>query len=1139
MPEECDESELTSSPVFHANPLPTSITTLDEGRYVGVNDAWAHLFGYTCQEVMGNTSLGLNIWVHPEERTKLTQQLLATGAVRDFEHLARTKAGDQRHVLVSAKVIEFNGTRYNLSVVHDITEIKAQEERLNLVMRATNDGIWDWNTRTDQVYYSPRWKSMLGYKEEEIANNNDAWRALIHPDDYERAMARSKEDAGGTEPEYILEHRLRHKDGSYRWILSRGLVLRDAAGKTYRMVGSHTDITDRKNAEEALRRQNAYLRALHQTTLDVMSELDVDELLEKLLERAVSLVGVAYGWVYLVTPEKDAIELKVATGMFRGYKGLRMKRGEGLAGKIWETGDALAIENYQTWLGRSASFKGDAIGSAIGIPLKSAGQVIGVIGWTRDATAAPFDEAEQALATQFGNLAAIAMQNASLHTALQGELNERKNAEEALQHRLAFERLITNISTEFINLQPDQIDAGVEQSLAAIGRFTESDRSYVFSFSADGTRMQNMHEWCRAGILSLKSLYQNTPAGLLPWTTSQIKASQVVHVPRLADLPTAAQADRLRMQSHRDSPLSFINVPMIYQGQVVGLLGFDAVRAEKTWSEDTIALLRIVGEIFVSGLERKRAEEDLRKSEARFRTMFENASIGMAIDDMSDSAIQSNPALSKMLGYSAAELRRLRTLDYTYPADAPTQMALENEIASGQRDQYQIEKRYIRKDGQIVWGRMIRSVVRDATGKIVYRLGMVEDITEQKRAAQKLEEAYQTLEQRVEERTHELAALNAIAASVSRSLNLNEIMADALQRLMELIGMEHGVAYRVGGDENGTADAEHGYLRVMAVRGLSSEFANFGDGMPLRESAAGVAGRHGEPMIWSLAELPSQSAIKQRLASQGVQQVIAIPLMAKGRFVGSLNLSTNRLRAFPPEQIALLKTIGQQVGVAVENARLYEQAEQSVLAAERSRLARELHDSVTQSLYSMTLYAEATARLLTAGQSDAAAGHLRDLRDTAQEALREMRLLIFELRPPALEMGLANALQTRLDSVESRGGVQAELRAQGEPVGSLVLQTELYHIALEALNNALKHASAHRVQVHLRYADALIQLEICDDGTGFDPTTARAGGGLGLTGMQERAERIGATIEIDSAVGQGTKIRVRVPIQPKQNGGTL
>lgn len=823
--EECGESELTFSPVFHANPLPTSITILDEGRYIGANKAWLNLFGYTSDQVIGNTSLGLNIWVRPEERAELVRQLQTTGSVRDFEHLARTKTGDMRHLSVSAEVIEFNGVRYNLSLVHDITE--------------------------------------------------------------------------------------------------------------------------RKRSEAEMQRHNAYLEALHQVTLGVIRELNANELLATIVERSVQLINAAYGWVYLVTPEQDALELCVASGIFRQRVGTRLRRGEGLAGYIWQTGKPLAVDDYQEWAGRSKQYEGEPVRAAMGMPLKSGGQVIGVIGLTRTDPGAPFDPGELDLATRFGHLASIALVNARLHSSLQAQL-----------------------------------------------------------------------------------------------------------------------------------------------------------------------------------IERERAAEALRKSELRFRTMFENSNVAMAITEVGDETVESNRALAKMLGYSLEELASLRTRDYTYPDDYAPQMLLEDEVMAGKRDHYQIEKRYVRKDGQIVWGRMLRSVARDPQGKILYRLGMVEDITEQKLAAQKLAEAYQTLEQRVAERTHELATLNAIAASVSRSLNLNEIMAEALARLMELTGMEHGIAYRVVSDEEGTYDPERSHLHVMASRGFTGELGQLGEGFRLSESAAGVAGRYGEPMVWSITELPSQSHLIQSLSEAGVQQVIVIPLMAKGHLVGSLNLSTNQTRTYIPEQMTLLKAIGQQVGVAVDNARLYEQAEHAAQAAERNRLSRELHDSVTQSLYSMTLYAEATARLLLAGDSARAAEHLRDLRDTAQEALREMRLLIFELRPPALENGLAAALQTRLDSVESRGGIHAELRVIGKENGGFPGQRELYNIALEALNNTLKHAHAQSVRVHLRYADARVFLEIHDDGVGFEVAEADQHGGFGISSMRERAKRIGALLDITSALGKGTCVTV-------------
>jgi signal transduction histidine kinase len=265
---------------------------------------------------------------------------------------------------------------------------------------------------------------------------------------------------------------------------------------------------------------------------------------------------------------------------------------------------------------------------------------------------------------------------------------------------------------------------------------------------------------------------------------------------------------------------------------------------------------------------------------------------------------------------------------------------------------------------------------------------------------------------------------------------------------------------------------------------------------------------------------------------EGVQQVINVPLFAKGRLVGAFDLGTRHTRLVTPEEMSLLSSIGQQIAIAVENARLYDQAEQSAAIAERHRLSRELHDSVTQSLYSVTMYAEAAARLLDAGDTATAAGHLRELRETAQGALREMRLLIFELRPPALaKIGLAAALQARLDSVEMRGGIQTELHVDGIQNSqhlSRAAEEELYHIAQEALNNILKHADAQHVWVCLCFSEAETFLAIRDDGIGFIPTAA-GNGGLGLASLRERAEKIEASLKIESSPGAGTEITVIVP----------
>jgi signal transduction histidine kinase/ligand-binding sensor domain-containing protein len=202
---------------------------------------------------------------------------------------------------------------------------------------------------------------------------------------------------------------------------------------------------------------------------------------------------------------------------------------------------------------------------------------------------------------------------------------------------------------------------------------------------------------------------------------------------------------------------------------------------------------------------------------------------------------------------------------------------------------------------------------------------------------------------------------------------------------------------------------------------------------------------------------------------------------------------------------------------------------EKAVTEERNRLARELHDSVTQSLYGVTLYADAAARLLDTGQVPPAVDNLRKLRHTARGALEEMRLLIFELRPPILEQeGLAAALESRLEAVEGRVGLKTQLRLEGGGQLSPDVQEGLYRIALEALNNVLKHAQASCVTVSLIQGSQLAELKIVDDGVGFDLNVAQKSGGLGLKGMKERAEQIGGQLTVKSEPGMGTTVQVAV-----------
>jgi signal transduction histidine kinase len=397
----------------------------------------------------------------------------------------------------------------------------------------------------------------------------------------------------------------------------------------------------------------------------------------------------------------------------------------------------------------------------------------------------------------------------------------------------------------------------------------------------------------------------------------------------------------------------------------------------------------------------------------------------------------------------------------------------------------------------------------------------LEELAEQfNRMANELQSLYDGLEQLVDDRTRELATLNRLAAVVSRSLDLDEIVHDALDEALGIMGMSKGEAF--------VLDRQTQCLDLRAHRGVSPDLVDFTERMPLGSTTAGLAAMEGLPVYRRVADYPA-GKLRDLLESEGVALVISTPLMVKETTVGAIDLGGETVRDISDDELSLLSAIGHQIGVAVENARLYDQAQQLAVIEERNRLARDLHDSVMQALYGVTLYAEAAVRQIDRGDGALASDHLREIRDTTEEALREMRVLIFELRPPVLQRdGLATALRSRLESVEERVGIQTrfEIACQGRlPVE---IEEELYRVALEALNNALKHANADAVDVRLAHERGIVVLEIVDDGIGFDPEVARGQGGFGLRSMRERVTQLGGNLTIESTPGDGTRIRAEV-----------
>jgi PAS domain S-box-containing protein len=242
------------------------------GKILLVNDAVERLFGYARDELVGACVECLVPPLHRERHKQHRQAYADSPFVRlmgsGVELTGYRKDGSEFPAEIALGPMQTEDGLVVFSAIRDITERKKaqealleSEERFALAVRGTDAGIWDWDLRSNKVYFSARWKSMLGYDDVEITDDFSEWERRVHPEDTDRARTAIRDYLEGRTPDYELEHRLQHKDGSYRWILARGAVVRDSAGKPYRMSGSHLDITDRKRMEQALREQQAELLA--------------------------------------------------------------------------------------------------------------------------------------------------------------------------------------------------------------------------------------------------------------------------------------------------------------------------------------------------------------------------------------------------------------------------------------------------------------------------------------------------------------------------------------------------------------------------------------------------------------------------------------------------------------------------------------------------------------------------------------------------------------------------------------------------------------------------------------------------------------------------------------------------------------
>ena len=509
--------------------------------------------------------------------------------------------------------------------------------------------------------------------------------------------------------------------------------------------------------------------------------------------------------------------------------------------------------------------------------------------------------------------------------------------------------------------------------------------------------------------------------------------------------------------------------------------------------------------------------------ERQMGDVFEHVPMGVAVFDRDLRLLHCNPAWTEIcarhLGVPPTSVGPGRSIVELMPDQESAVRPLLTGVLAGRVARRSAQR--VSVDGQVTyWDVVLAPTFAD--GEVV---GFVDIVTE----ATDRVLAHQQLELRV-------AAFTAIADSMTLEHPLEQTLRHVARGVRAATGAE-AAAVVVWEDEelrNLSAYGDDG-LPDGYREGVEAAYA-LGVDSPIRNvtTASDVSVIRG---FRTRAEQdPGYAPLHPMWAGMQFDDAVVVPLGARGRCVGCLLLYVSAGREVEADERAFLHAVADQAAVAVENAQLFGQAESHATLVERQRLARELHDSVSQALFSMTLHARTAERHLAAHdvpEHDPLAVSLATLSDLTRGALAEMRALIFELRPGSLEHeGLVAALTRQAQAINAREGLAITVRGPAErlPLDASA-EEHLYRLVLEALNNTVKHAAATSAEVDVTVDEAAHRLTVVvrDDGRGFDPAAVSAGH-LGQATMRDRAAAVGGDLTVQSTMGDGCTVTLQVPI---------
>jgi PAS domain S-box-containing protein len=936
----------------------------------------------------------------------------------------------------------------NAALMEEIAErkraeeaLRRSEERYALAQRAANVGSWDWDIESGGLYWSEQIAPMFGLSPDAFEATYEAFLSCIHPEDRRRVIDAVDACVERGE-EYAIDHRIVWPDGTVRWVSETGNVMRDGAGNAIRMLGVVRDVTDRKQAEMALRESEEKFRNVAEQSPNMIfinrwgRVLYANRRCEEITGYTVEeMCSSGFDFMRLVAPEcVDLVQANFARHLL----------GEDLA-------------PYEHTLITKHGSRLEVLVAPTVIQYQGQSAVLGTV----------------------------------------TDITRRKHAEETLRN-----------SEQFLQSALDALSTHIA-ILDTTGEIIAVNASWCTFADENGLA------WEGYGV-------GRNYLAVLEAASGESKA----------DAEAAAKGIRDLFEGRRDR--FFLEYPCHSSRQQCWFM-MRATRFQRGESARVVVSHEDMTERRLAENARRVQAHKLEERVKELNCLYGISNLveqpGISLDEILKGTVELVLQAWRYPEFSSARVI-LGGEQFCTPGFRETPWVLSRAIAIDGEPVGSIEVRYLEEVPPSDIGPFMREeadllhAIAQRLGRIVERVRVAEDLQEAKEAAD-------AARREEEERRSEAERRGQIAeslAGVLAGLNSNK----PLDQVLDLIAVQARQLLETRAVGIYSLEDEAGTLSIQAAQGLLIAYVA-GTNIPIGQGALRLAMVSRQPVLVpdvasALGGDGDLVVDPQRLERVGYwasvyRALLAVPIRIHDQVYGGMVLYYGQPRSFTEEDLELAALFCEQAALAVENARLREEVKLAAATAERGRLARELHDAVTQTLFSASLIAEALPRVWDQRPEEGRRG-LEELRQLTRGASAEMRTLLLELRPKALtEKPLGELLRHLTEAMTSRTRVPIALSVEGDSALPSSQQIAFYRIAQEALNNVAKHARASRVSVDLRCGSSEVDLHILDDGRGFDPEDVQPDH-FGMGTMRERAKDIGAVLDVKSHPGQGTQVQV-------------